>query len=152
MPIAVVDSPVGKLELQERNEKIVRVSWAAKTPKIPHPSTPVLKSACTALNLYFSGESKPFELPLAPEGSEFLQSVWREMLAIPRGETRTYGDLARLLNSAPRAVGTACGANPIPIIIPCHRVVSATGLGGYSGGGGLETKTYLLRLEGALLS
>ena len=63
----------------------------------------------------------------------------------------TYGDLARLLNSAPRAIGTACRANPIPIIIPCHRVVSATGLGGYSGGGGLETKTYLLRLEGAPL-
>ena len=70
------------------------------------------------------------------------------MLRIPRGETRTYGDIAKSLDSGARPVGTACGKNPIPIIIPCHRVVAASDLGGYSGLGGLETKKFLLRLEG----
>ena len=72
------------------------------------------------------------------------------MAAIPSGHTRTYGDLAGELDSAAQAVGNACGANPIPILIPCHRIVGARGLGGYSGGDGLTTKTALLRLEGGL--
>tara|TARA_B100000029_G_scaffold334224_3_gene326355 strand:+ start:3595 stop:4053 length:459 start_codon:yes stop_codon:yes gene_type:complete len=152
MPFAVVESPVGTLEVEERHKEIVRVSWAPELPSTLKPSTPALERACAALELYFSGAPELFDLPLSPAGSEFQRRVWREMLAIPRGETRTYGDMARTLGSAPRAVGMACGANPIPIIIPCHRIVAATGLGGYSGGAGLETKSYLLRLEGVLLS
>ena len=89
-------------------------------------------------------------MPLAPAGSGFRQRVWQAMQAIPVGETRSYGALARALGSAPRAVGGACGANPIPILIPCHRVVAGGGLGGYSGGAGLATKIALLKLEGAL--
>lgn len=151
MPIAVIDSPVGTLELEEREAELVRISWAPGLPSTLEPSTPALEQACAALSGYFSGASEAFNLPLSPSGTDFQRRVWNEMLAIPRGETRTYGDLARALNSAPRAVGMACGANPIPIIIPCHRVVSATGLGGYSGGTGLDTKIFLLRLEGTLL-
>lgn len=152
MPIAVIDSPVGTLEVEEREEKIVRIRWAPEHPSKLEPSSPILERTCDALDRYFSGTSESFEIPLAPVGSKFQLSVWREMQAIPRGETRTYGDLARDLDSAPRAVGVACGANPIPIIVPCHRVVAATGLGGYSGGNGLDTKIFLLRLEGALLN
>ena len=151
MPIAVINSPVGTLELEERENQIVRINWAPELPSTLEPSTPILERACNALKRYFVGIPDSFGLPLSPAGSDFQLSVWREMQAIPRGETRTYGDLARALGSAPRAVGMACGANPIPIIVPCHRVVAATGLGGYSGGTGLDTKIFLLRLEGALL-
>ena len=89
-------------------------------------------------------------LPLAPAGSPFEKRVWSAMQKIPYGETRCYGDLASDIRSAPRAVGGACGKNPIPIVIPCHRVLAKAGLGGYSGAGGLDTKQALLRLEGAL--
>jgi methylated-DNA-[protein]-cysteine S-methyltransferase len=152
MPIAGIDSPVGTLELEEHENQIVRISWAPELPSTLEPSTPILERACSALNSYFAGAPESFGVPLSPAGSEFQLRVWREMQAIPRGETRTYGDLARAVGSAPRAIGMACGANPIPIIIPCHRVIAATGLGGYSGGTGLDIKIFLLRLEGALLS
>ena len=91
-----------------------------------------------------------FDLPLAPAGTAFEGRVWAAMQAIPYGETRCYGDLAEATGSAPRAVGRACGKNPIPIVVPCHRVLAKTGLGGYSGDGGLVTKQRLLALEGAL--
>ena len=151
MPIAVINSPVGLLELEEHENQIVRLSWVPELPSTVEPSNSILECACSALDSYFTGAPGSFELPLSPAGSEFQRGVWREMQAIPRGETRTYGDLAHALDSAPRAVGMACGANPIPIIIPCHRVVAATGLGGYSSGTGLDTKVFLLRLEGVLL-
>src|SRR5690606_15387258 len=90
-------------------------------------------------------------LPLAPAGTAFQRSVWSHMVRIPHGRTETYAGLARALGSGPRAVGMACAANPIPILIPCHRVVAAGGaLHGYSGGEGLATKQHLLELEGAL--
>lgn len=151
MPISVVNSPVGTLELEECEGHIVRVGWAPVLPSTLEPTSTLLERTCNALDRYFAGELEPFDLPLSPAGSDFQLRVWQEMLAIPRGQTRTYGELARALESAPRAVGTACGANPIPIIVPCHRVVASNGLGGYSGGSGLDTKVFLLRLEGALL-
>src|SRR5690606_21932567 len=93
--------------------------------------------------------------PLAPAGSPFEQKVWAAMQRIPYGTTQRYGEIARLVGGVPRAVGVACGRNPIPIIIPCHRIIgtSASGnrLGGYSGRGGAETKQFLLGLEGAAL-
>jgi methylated-DNA-[protein]-cysteine S-methyltransferase len=97
---------------------------------------------------YFDGKRLTFDLPLAPHGSAFQKRVWAALCAIPPGETRSYADIARVIGSAPRAIGGANGANPIPIIIPCHRVVAADGsLGGYSGGDGPATKQYLLDLE-----
>ena len=151
MPISITYSPIGPLELEEKREKIVRVSWVSYPFAPDEPKTPLLKETCQALSDYFAGRAKPFQLPLLPNGSTFQKKVWRKIQAIPLGHTRTYRDLAISLGSAPRAVGMACAANPIPIIIPCHRVVSTTSLGGYSGGVGLETKVFLLHLEGAII-
>jgi methylated-DNA-[protein]-cysteine S-methyltransferase len=109
----------------------------------------VLHEACRQLAAYFTHERESFDLPLDPGGSDFERGVWRAMLAIPYGHTRTYGDIAKELGGMPQPVGQACGANPIPIIIPCHRVVGADGLGGFSAAGGVETKVKLLRHEGA---
>jgi methylated-DNA-[protein]-cysteine S-methyltransferase len=88
-------------------------------------------------------------VPLAPEGSEFQLKFWRALCAIPFGETRTYSDLAADLGVPAQAIGQTCGSNPIPILIPCHRVLAANSLGGFSGAGGVEAKVALLKLEGA---
>ncbi|MGR3493489.1 MAG: methylated-DNA--[protein]-cysteine S-methyltransferase [Shimia sp.] len=102
-----------------------------------------------ALNAYADGDPSPFDLPLdlAPPG--LTRAVQEAMLAIPYGETRTYGDLAKALGAPAQAIGQACGANTLPILVPCHRILGANGLGGYSGAGGIETKVALLRHEGA---
>ena len=98
---------------------------------------------------YFAGDLIGFSTPLAPRGSDFQLRFYDALCAIPYGETRTYGDLAKALGVTAQAIGQAWGANPIPILIPCHRVLAADGLGGYSGRGGIEAKVALLRLEGA---
>lgn len=115
------------------------------------PSTAVLDSALRQLRQYFGDERRDFELPLDPGGTKFQRCVWEVVLRIPFGKTLSYGELARRVGSSPRAVGGAVGANPLPIVIPCHRVVGADGsLTGY--GGGLRMKVWLLRHEGALLA
>lgn len=103
------------------------------------------------LDEYFSGSLKEFLIDLDLRGTDFQLSVWKELKKIPYGQVRTYGDIARALSTAPRAVGQANKNNPIPIVIPCHRVVSSTGIGGYSGqmeGKNIGIKEYLLKLEG----
>jgi len=144
-----ISSPVGPLTLEEQDDKIVAISWGKETP--PGNGSPLLEEAARQLQAYFDGKLSHFDLPLAPAGSPFEKRVWTAMQKIPYGETRCYGDLADAIHSAPRAVGGACGKNPIPIVIPCHRVLAKSGLGGYSGQGGLDTKCALLRLEGAQL-
>ena len=144
-----MDSPVGPLAIYERDGAIVAVSW--DRPKRERES-PLLASAKAQLDGYFFCGLRQFELPLAPEGSEFDRKVWAAMLRIPFGQTRSYGEVAVEIGGNARDVGGACGRNPIPIIIPCHRVTGAGGtLVGYSGGKGTETKQALLVLEGALL-
>ncbi len=140
-----LQSPTGPLTVFEEAGKIIVVEWGrAKGGS----ETPLLLEAKNQLTDYFAGDRQSFDLPLKPEGTEFQQAVWQQMLAIPYGETKTYGDLAQSLKSAARAVGGACGKNPIPIIIPCHRVMGANGkLTGFSGGEGISTKQALLRLE-----
>lgn len=146
---AAVRTPVGRLVLAERDGALVRVSWS-DAPADGTP-TPLLAEAVRQVEAYFAGRLRAFDLPLAPAGSAHDRGVWAQMRAIPYGETRTYGDLAAALAGIARAVGTACGRNPIPVIIPCHRVTAADGrLGGYSGAGGTRTKLALLELEGAL--
>jgi len=140
-------SPIGHLTIEERDEKIVAISWANRPAG---NGSPLLAEVARQLQAYFDGKLSHFDLPLAPAGSPFEKRVWSAMQKIPYGETRCYGDLAAAISSAPRAVGGACGKNPIPIVIPCHRVLAKAGLGGYSGAGGLDTKQVLLRLEGAL--
>ncbi|HTV45792.1 MAG TPA: methylated-DNA--[protein]-cysteine S-methyltransferase [Stellaceae bacterium] len=140
-----VDSPVGRLAITADADAIVAIGWADYANGA---ATALLVEASRQLDVYFAGRLKQFELPLRPAGSPFEERVWRAMQQIPHGETRSYGELAMEVGSAPRAIGRACARNPIPIVIPCHRVLARGGLGGYSGGTGLETKRALLLLEG----
>lgn len=141
-------TPIGDLTVSALDDAIVALDWGWSSM---HTPSPLLERARDWLNGFFDGDTNAPDLPLRPQGSTFQKRVWHAMSAIPAGHTRSYGELGRALDSAARAVGNACGANPIPILIPCHRIVGARGLGGYSGGDGLNTKTALLRLEGALL-
>lgn len=144
-------SPFGPLTLFAADGKIVALEWGqgAATPgTIPE----VLSAAKDQLTAYFDRRLTAFDLPLDPAGTDFQKRVWATMRAIPFGQVRTYGDVAAELKTAPRAVGGACGANPIPILIPCHRIIGGNGqMGGYSGDGGIATKTALLRLENAAI-
>lgn len=145
MPLATLDTPVGRLAIEEAEGAIVRTFW---TDRPADDDTPLLTEARAQLRAYFDRRLRVFDLPLAPGGDAFQRAVCDAMRAIPYGETRTYGEIARDLGTYGQPVGAACGANPIPVVIPCHRVLSATGLGGYSGRGGVETKIALLKLEG----
>ncbi|HZU89001.1 MAG TPA: methylated-DNA--[protein]-cysteine S-methyltransferase [Stellaceae bacterium] len=157
------DSPAGRLVITERDGAIEAIGWAP-TPRDPHgplgsrgdpngepigAPTPLLREARRQIEAYFARDLCRFDLPLEPRGSAHDQRVWAAMRQIPYGETRSYSALAFMVGSGPRAVGNACGHNPIPIVIPCHRVLAKGGLGGYSGGEGLPTKRLLLALEGA---
>ena len=146
MPQLSLHSPVGDLSVSAEDGRIVAVDWGWGRDQA---ATPLLKEAVKQLNAYFDGKLTAFDLPLSPFGSAFEKSVWRQMCKIPYGDVRRYGEVAKTLKSSARAVGTACGRNPIPIIIPCHRIVAAAGIGGYSGAGGNDTKVALLRLEDA---
>jgi methylated-DNA-[protein]-cysteine S-methyltransferase len=146
MPTAVIDTLVGRLGVTEKDGWIVRVDWSAREAGEP---TPLLEEAVRQLKAYFAGELKEFDLPLKPSGNDFQQVVCKAMSAIPYGSTRTYGEIAEELGTYGQPVGQACGANPIPVIIPCHRVLSANGLGGFSAEGGVETKIALLKHENA---
>ncbi|MHA1538755.1 MAG: methylated-DNA--[protein]-cysteine S-methyltransferase [Alphaproteobacteria bacterium] len=142
-----IASPVGRLTLSERDEALIKVNWGA-----PEGSdrTALLKEAAIQLDGYFTHEINEFTLKLNPIGTIFQVSVWVFMVNITFGDLATYGELAQTLGGSARSVGTACGRNPIPIIIPCHRVVAANGrLGGFSGGAGSETKRALITHEGA---
>ena len=140
-----VESPFGPLSIREADGAVVAINWQAPEQS---QETAVLIRAAEQLAAYFAGELKVFDLPLQPSGDEFQQSVCQAMLAIPYGETTTYGEIAKQLDTYGQPVGNACGANSIPIIIPCHRVLAANGLGGYSGEGGVERKIELLKHEG----
>ncbi len=139
------NSPLGILTLFEIDSGICALEWGRPPEDIPTTS---LEEAVKQAQDYFSGNRKKFNLTFKPVGTSFQQKVWKMLQEIPYGEVITYGDLAKKLNSSPRAVGMACGTNPIPILIPCHRVVAADGkLNGYSGEGGIDTKAFLLQLE-----
>ena len=141
-------TPVIDITITEFDGAIVSLDWGWSPFQ---ESSPLLQEAKRQLDLYFDGDLTRFDLPLQPMGTKHQEKVWAAMQAIPYGETRTYGDLALEIGSAAQAVGTACGRNPIPILVPCHRIVASAGkLGGYSGDGGLHTKRALLVLEGAL--
>ena len=126
---------------------MVALTWGRVSGCEP---TPVLRAAIDQLEAYFDGQLRVFTVPLHLRGSPFQCRVWTRLAAIPYGETATYAALADELGTSPRALARACATNPLPVLIPCHRVVAADGgLGGYSGGDGIETKRALLRLEGA---
>lgn len=149
----IIDSPVGALHLFATidADQLVGAYWADRPmPTAARRSLGVLDRAAAQLDEYFAGKRTRFALPIAPLGTAFQRAVWAALCEIPRGETRSYGELARQLGrpAASRAVGAANGANPLSIIVPCHRLVGSTGaLTGYAGG--LAAKQWLLGLEGA---
>jgi len=150
----VLESPIGELLLIADDAGLTEIRMAPfEAPaEALNPAHPILAAARAQLGAYFAGERQTFELPLAPAGSAFQRSVWTALQQVPYGTTIGYGEQARRLGSptAARAVGAANGRNPLPIVIPCHRVIGAGGaLTGYSGG--LWRKEWLLRHEGALL-
>ncbi|MYL97495.1 methylated-DNA--[protein]-cysteine S-methyltransferase [Novosphingobium sp. FGD1] len=148
-------SPVGELTLLAGDDGLAAVLWQDERPGrvVAGPAEPgghpMLDAAQDQLNAYFEGRLRRFDLPLDFRGTDFQRAVWRALLDIPYGETRSYGEIARALGrpGASRAVGAANGRNPISIVAPCHRVIgSGGGLTGFAGG--LAAKTWLLRLEG----
>ena len=150
-----MESPVGKLKLVASDKGLVAVLWQNDRPTrvrlaelAEDDQHPVLLKAERQLGEYFAGKRKEFSIPLDMRGTPFQKTVWEALLAIPFGETRSYGQLANQLGNpnATRAVGAANGRNPLSIIVPCHRVIGSSGkLTGF--GGGLETKAQLLSLE-----
>ncbi|MGH7004615.1 MAG: methylated-DNA--[protein]-cysteine S-methyltransferase [Alphaproteobacteria bacterium] len=139
-----LETPVGWLTVNADERALTGLDWGRR---VTRPS-PLTTDAAAQLGAYFAGTLKQFDLPLAPAGSAHELRVWAELCRIPYGETITYGELARRSASVARAVGGTCGANPIGIVIPCHRVTAAGGaLGGYSGAGGPATKKKLLAFE-----
>lgn len=147
---AYFDSPLGWLRLRCSNGSLVSVDFLDAVPAIHAlESDACLKQAVAWLAAYFAGTPLPLMPPLAPVGTPFQTSVWSALTDMTEGEVLTYGALARLLHTAPRAVGGALRANPIPLFIPCHRVVAASGLGGYAGPSdeGKTRKRWLLRHE-----
>lgn len=143
---ASIATPLGWIAITEADEAIIAIDW---TEPGPAPETALACRAADQIAEYFAGDLRQFDLPLRPSGGDLQQAVCKRMSQIPYGETVTYGDIARELNVPAQAIGQACGGNSIPIVIPCHRVVGADGLGGFSARGGVETKVALLRHEGA---
>jgi methylated-DNA-[protein]-cysteine S-methyltransferase len=151
----IIPSPVGELKLIASDKGLVAILWKNDNPNRVKVGTlmenqihPILLETERQLQEYFTGRRKSFSLKLDLQGTKFQNSVWQALLGIPFGETRSYGQLARQLGNprAMRAVGAANGRNPISIVVPCHRVIGASGkLTGFAGG--LETKAHLLELE-----
>ena len=155
MTWTVIDSPIGELRLVERDGALTQIEFTPFRDSDGRPrgvrsdDHPLLLEAARQLQAYFAGDLTDFDLPLAPTGSAFQHAVWEQLTKIGYGETASYGQIAARLgktNAASRAVGLANGSNPIPIVIPCHRVIGANGtLTGYAGG--LDRKQTLLSLE-----
>lgn len=145
-----LDTPIGALTLFAQDEAIVALDWGRGMDAPQKSPSAMLTLAAQRLKDYFkTGQLDTAGLNLQPGGTTFQRRAWRALQNIKTGHTKTYGDIARALKSGPRAVGGACAANPIPILIPCHRVLGAGNkLGHYSGGVGASTKQFLLRLEG----
>ena len=154
-----IESPVGPLRIVAHGGAITAIEYTPYRPPAGRPlgerndDDPLLVRAVEQLMAYFNRDLKEFDLPLAPQGSDFQQRVWEQLLGVGYGETATYGEIAHRLgksNAASRAVGLANGQNPIPIVIPCHRIIGADGtLTGYAGG--LERKQTLLGIEQEVL-
>ncbi|MEV0938963.1 methylated-DNA--[protein]-cysteine S-methyltransferase [Micromonospora wenchangensis] len=145
----VLDSPIGEFSVATDDTAVCGTHFGRVASAVDRPANGLAGRAVAELRAYFAGELTGFTVPVTvPRGSEFERAVWREMTRIPYGETLTYGEVARLVGDpgAARAVGVACNRNPVPVIVPCHRIVGAGGkLVGF--GGGLPRKVTLLELE-----
>jgi methylated-DNA-[protein]-cysteine S-methyltransferase len=146
MATAALQTEIGWIEVSADNDAITHLFWRGVQPARLQ-SSPLVKEAVKQLGAYFDKRLTEFDLPIAADGTGFAKDVWDIMLAIPYGQTLTYGDVAARLNAPAQAIGQACGQNPIAVIIPCHRIVGTNWLGGYSSELGLNAKEYLLDLE-----
>lgn len=148
----MIATPVGRLGVVLEDGALADLSFLGGRAALYPPRTASAKRVCRQLQSYFTNPLLSFRLSLKPSGTAFQQRVWRALQRIPAGETRSYGALARKLATSARAVGNACRANPIPIVIPCHRVMASDGAGGFMGkrsGSALRLKHWLLRHEHA---
>ncbi len=148
---AILDSPLGKIGVRLCRRVITRLDYLGDAVALKSDTTPAGRQVATQLAHYFDNPQHHFTLPVEPQGTDFQRRVWLALTDIPSGATRTYGGLAAALGSGARAVGNACRNNPVSIIIPCHRIVSVSGIGGYSGktaGREINRKQWLLRHEG----
>ncbi len=153
MYVCTAPTPLGECTLVADDDALLVVDmYGVMKKRYTQHSNGLLKEAWRQLNAYLAGRLKLFDLPLKLEGTDFQKRVWQAMQTIPYGDTMSYGEVALRLSSGPRAVGGACGKNPIPIIIPCHRILAAKQkIGGFTSPGGTETKRFLLALEGVWL-
>lgn len=133
-----VETPIGRLRVVAEDGAITAIAWTHGKPaneKLPAAATddPLLAKAVAEIQAYFAGTLQRFTIPIDPRGTEFQRRVWNRMRDIAFGETLSYGALARILDSGPRAIGQVCGKNPVLLVVPCHRVVAQQGLGGFGG-------------------
>jgi methylated-DNA-[protein]-cysteine S-methyltransferase len=154
----VIQAPFGRLgvmtELVDGSLMVSRIDYLAADTALLKPKNDLAKEVVKQCKAYFKDPLFQFDLPMKPMGTTHQQKVWKRVREIPTGKTKTYGEIASAMKSGPRAVGTACGANPFPLVTPCHRVVSAQGLGGFmkedAPGFYRQIKVWLLKHEGAL--
>jgi methylated-DNA-[protein]-cysteine S-methyltransferase len=142
--------PFGVLGIQCDGRALLAIDFLPATEKPQRPTSEFAATVCGQLQRYLENPGAKFTVPIKPGGTAHQQKVWQAMRDIPRGKTRSYGELAAMLKSGAQAVGQACGANPIPIVIPCHRVVGKSGLGGFmrhASGASLDIKRWLLEHE-----
>lgn len=147
---AILAAPFGRLGIRCTDDEVLGIEFLSAHIRTLPPRNSLAKEVGRQLEAYFSDADFRFDLPLRLDGTEHQRKVWQTMRAIPRGQTRSYGELAAQLGSSARAVGQACGNNPLPIVIPCHRVVSKSGLGGFmhrADNGALDIKRWLLAHE-----
>lgn len=150
---SVIDSPVGKIGFQCQDDVLIKVEFLPKETPLTPPQTPFAHKVADELKRYFSRQIKAFSLPIQFQGTPFQQRVWNRLQTIPFGETAQYGTLAKELQTSARAIGNACRTNPLPLVIPCHRVTARGHLGGFMGetrGEGIERKRWLLAHEQTL--
>jgi len=149
---AVIAAPSFSIGIECNADEITGIDYLEPCPEVA-PKTPLAREAVRQLRVWLKNPAFEFGLPLAPAGTHFQRRVWNAVAAIPPGRTMSYGEVAAAIHSGPRAVGNACGANPYPIVVPCHRVVAANqGLGGFGRQGEgflLDIKRWLLRHEHA---
>jgi methylated-DNA-[protein]-cysteine S-methyltransferase len=148
---AIIETPFTHLGLQFQEGVLTGVEYLKPEFKLVVPDQAGILQVVDQLASYFTNPAHRFDLEIHAKGTDFQQRVWREMCQIPAGQVKTYGEVADILSTSPRAVGNACRANPIPLIIPCHRIVSAAGMGGFAGttsGYFTDIKRQLLRHEG----
>jgi len=149
---AKLPAPFGLLGVRTSGGRLAEIVFLRPGGAALSPRDGVAERACAQLEAYLADPEFRFRLPLAPAGTSFQRRVWARIAAIAPGRTRSYGEIAREIDSAPRAVGQACGANPLPLVVPCHRVLAAGGIGGFAhrdGGFPVAVKRWLLAHEGA---